>query len=540
MDMDLLAAIHQVASWLNLPSLLIKAFMATEGANVTHPDGVLPVLAGTRRRLYPAILRQHRLLALGRAVSDPMDGGALNAEMEQAFRNRNLLVQVLTGAHLIRDLVNRNHGWVALAGVGYNAGTAQPARTVAHFGRDMRHAAQQFHKRLGSGQSDVRVDRSEERFDPAIGNYTHHVVVANDSGLEIFPYQYLRRVPGRAHGLLDFLFAPRLMASRSLFEGEAAPGADDGSAVLLATGQLRCIPASTTYKTVVTLALSQRDPRWAAEPLGKRAPPTQADGGSALTALTMLMNTRGANETPALLNAKLAAMPAGEGFAQSAIAWDAPTRMLPALGAANASACADFPAPLGDVEAALLDGRPALLELSQSPTSFTTHWVMVCGKRVDDYLILDPWPLPAATQPAVLTERYPLQHPGDGVWALPVTVLTYGESTAPAPARLQVRVKHHADVLGVGGLALRANPLAGSTLLQRLPAGTLLRPFAAEPEVRAQLNMAGGWLNVAAPDGTPGHVFAMYVEMVRSRAGSRGAGVQRALRRKRRQPTHTI
>jgi len=230
-------AIARAAKALGLPVLLIKAHICVEGANPNHRDGVLQVIPSTREGVIRRLPRKLKLDALAAPVDDPRAEDALDADFAAAFRARNLYAQVLCGGLYVREHLAQFGGYVALAGLAYNAG-AGAARSVIdqRYGGDAHYAALQYHRRIGTGLDEATVGAPETRTDLATGvRYSYFPVRANDSGVDIFQYLYLRQVPGRNFGVLDFIFRPALTASFGLFASETAPGDDTPSRALVVT-----------------------------------------------------------------------------------------------------------------------------------------------------------------------------------------------------------------------------------------------------------------------------------------------------------------
>lgn len=230
-------AIARAAKALGLPVLLLKAHICVEGANPNHRDGVLQVIPSTRAGVIRRLPRALKLDALAAPVDDPRADDDLNADFSAAFQGRNLYAQVLCGGLYVREQLAQFEGFVALAGLAYNAG-AGAARSVIdqRYGGDAHYAALQYHRRVGTGPDDASVGAPEIRTDLATGvRYTYFPVRANDTGVDIFQYLYLRQVPGRNFGVLDFIFRPALTASFGLFASETAPGEDTPSRALVVT-----------------------------------------------------------------------------------------------------------------------------------------------------------------------------------------------------------------------------------------------------------------------------------------------------------------
>jgi hypothetical protein len=230
-------AIARAAKALGLPALLLKAHICVEGANPNHRDGVLQVIPSTREGVIRRLPRALKLDALAAPADDARDEAALNADFGAAFQRRNLYAQVLCGGCYIQEQLARFGGYVALAGLAYNAG-AGAARSVIEqrYGGDAHYAALQYHRRVGPGPDDASVGAPETRTDLATGvRYSYFPVRANDTGVDIFQYLYLRQVPGRNYGVLDFIFRPALTAAFGLLASETAPSDDTSARALVVT-----------------------------------------------------------------------------------------------------------------------------------------------------------------------------------------------------------------------------------------------------------------------------------------------------------------
>ncbi|MDW8394906.1 MAG: SH3 domain-containing protein [Anaerolineae bacterium] len=537
----LLQATRQASGLLRLPELLLKAFIAVEGANPNHRDGVLQVIPSTRAALIPRIPRALKLAALGLDSGSTLPDADLNTRFAQAFESRNLLVQVVTGGYYIREQLDRFHGYVALAGLAYNAGPARAARDIRElWGDDPYLAALQYHKKIGTASNQVTVQPGIPQIDPATGvRWIRYPVIANDSGKEIFQYLYLRRVPKRNWGLLDFIFRPRLLEPLGLFDNDQPPGEDRGDrALAVANGQFRFVEGRVNYM-FSTQPLSQRDPRWKDIPLGFTTEGrTIGSDGCTLTCVTMMANGFGFQETPASLNEKLKALGRNQGFFGARIAWFGVARVLNGLRVDRLADCRNAPAPMGDIDAALEAGLPVIVELDHSPSpGFQNHWVLIYAKEGNDYLIHDPWTYPTETR-ATLKQRY-------GFAGMPAQIITYAvfyshpnfqpTPIPPPQPQLVVVVNDTPSIRAAGGLALRDKPsVTNGRLLTRLPAGTVLTPLEPPKAVREKVGVFNQWLRVRTPDNREGWVAAWLVhtrEVLPGRAleGDEEMSVQPAL-----------
>ena len=521
----LLQAINLVAPTLAIPPLLLKAFVGVEGGDINHPDGVIQVTEPTRSVVLRRMPRPLKLFALGMLDDPSIDDMTLTTLMAQAYVGRNLRVQVMTGAQYIREQLNTFRGYVALAGLAYNAGPTGARRVIDTFGGDMFNTALQFHKGIGPGQDQVTVQPGVEATDGATGQkYTRFPVTANDSGREIFQYMYLRQVPGRNFGLLDFIYQPQLLNARGLYEPtlDLPPGPDTRDhALSVSNGQFQIFtngeenPISTMFNTQ---PLSQRDPRWKDIRLGFSSEGrTIGTDGCTLTCLTMVANGFGFNETPATLNDKLKALGPGGGYIDALIVFAGLKRTCPGVELLGLVNCRDVPAPLGDIDAALAAGKPVVVEVDQAPGPTTNfHWVVLIGKQGNDYLMRDPFPVPAESGAALVNARYGMGRPVEQTISF---VVYYDGPRKPVPPRptpdtggqLVVMVNSDPDIVAAGGLALRSTPVVGNNLIKRLAAGTELAVLETNAAARAKIGVPNQWLNVAT-NGSQGFVAAWLVQ----------------------------
>ena len=152
--------------------------------------------------------------------------------------------------------------------------------------------------------------------------------------------------------------------------------------------------------------LSQQDPKWKADILGFGDPgDTIGYVGCALTATAMLLSGHGDSETPKTLNQKLKNV---NGFVSAAILWSAVSKIYPNVTLKAFIPCSTSDAPLAQIDAAIAAGQPAIVQVDRSPAAgIQTHWVVLYGRKGDDYLMLDPWPYqPDITKEDYLMKRY--------------------------------------------------------------------------------------------------------------------------------------
>src|SRR5215208_3240870 len=157
--------------------------------------------------------------------------------------------------------------------------------------------------------------------------------------------------------------------------------------------------------------LSQQDPQWKKDVLGfGDAGDTIGYVGCALTSVAMLLSGHGYAETPQSLNQKLKNV---NGFVSAGIRWGAVNQVYPQVTLKAFIPCSTSDAPLAQIDAAIAAGQPAIVQVDSSPASgIQTHWVVIYGKKGDDYLMLDPWPYqPDITKEDLLMNRYARGNP---------------------------------------------------------------------------------------------------------------------------------
>ncbi|RPJ23237.1 MAG: hypothetical protein EHM33_21485, partial [Chloroflexi bacterium] len=177
------------------------------------------------------------------------------------------------------------------------------------------------------------------------------------------------------------------------------------------------------------------------------------------------------------------------------------------------------------INAALAAGQPAIVQVDSSPAEgIQTHWVVLYGKKGDDYLMLDPWPYqPDITKEDLLMKRYAqsrtlkraISHVilfeayGSGG---PVSTPTTGQpGTAPVSTSGPcARVKDSVT----WGLNIRSSVDTSSTvnIVATAPAGTQLELL--ESDGMSKIGAVNQWVRVRTPLGWEGFAAAWYLENV--------------------------
>jgi hypothetical protein len=271
---------------------------------------------------------------------------------------------------------------------------------------------------------------------------------------------------------------------------------------------------------------SQQDPKWKQDILGFGDPEdTIGYLGCALTSVAMLLSGHGYTETPKTLNQKLKNV---QGFVSAAIRWGSVSQIYPNITVKSNISCTTTPAPLELIDAAIEAGQPAIVQVDSSPAEgIQTHWVVLYGKKADDYLMLDPWPYqPDIAKEDLLMKRYsrgnPLKRaishvilyevfgagPGGPV-STPSTPTTTPVPTSEVPA-LIARVKDSVT----WGLNVRSSIDTSSTanVLEIVPAGTQL--ILLELDGTSKIGAVNQWVRVRTPQGREGFAAAWYLESV--------------------------
>jgi hypothetical protein len=267
---------------------------------------------------------------------------------------------------------------------------------------------------------------------------------------------------------------------------------------------------------------SQQDPQWKQDILGFGDPSdTIGYVGCALTSVAMLLSGHGYTETPRSLNQKLKNV---NGFVSAAIRWGAVSQIYPNVTLKAFIPCSTSEAPLAQIDASLAAGQPAIVQVDRSPAEgIQTHWVVLYGKKGDDYLMLDPWPYqPDITKEDLLMKRYAqgrllkraISHVilyeafGSGG---PITTPSGTPTTTPAPTSGAIaRVKDSV----IWGLNVRSSVDTSSTanVVTVVPAGTQLTLL--ETDGVSKIGAINQWVRVRTPQGQEGFAAAWYLEAI--------------------------
>jgi hypothetical protein len=280
---------------------------------------------------------------------------------------------------------------------------------------------------------------------------------------------------------------------------------------------------------------SQNDSQWKSDKLGfgNQASDTIGYIGCALTSVAMVLSGHGYTVTPKALNQKLQGI---EGFAGSGIRWYSVPQLYPQMRVNSIIKCNDTPAPLAQIDAALAAGQPAIVCVDSTPApGLLTHYVVLIGRKGNDYLMLDPWPYqPNVTKETYLMPRYshgnPLQRSivqivlfeninADGIIQLPGQAMTPAPTgtpqTQPTPVPVsttgpKARVKADVNL----GLNIRSSEDTSSraNIVDAAHAGDLLTII--EPNGWTKIGAINQWVRVRTKKGKEGLAAAWYLERV--------------------------
>ena len=269
--------------------------------------------------------------------------------------------------------------------------------------------------------------------------------------------------------------------------------------------------------------LSQQDSKWKSDILGFGDPSdTIGYVGCALTSVAMLLSGHGYAETPKTLNQKLKNV---QGFAGASIYWGAVSQICPHVTVKSRISCTNSDAPLHLIDAAIAAGQPAIVQVDHSNApGIQTHWVVLYGKKGDDYLMLDPWPYqPDATKEDLLMKRYAQGNTlkraisyiilyeayGSGP-AGPISTPSTPTSTSTSTSGVHARVQDSV----IWGLNVRSSIDTSSmaNVVASVPAGTQL--LLLESDGASRIGAINQWVRVRTQQGQEGFAAAWYLEKV--------------------------
>ena len=258
---------------------------------------------------------------------------------------------------------------------------------------------------------------------------------------------------------------------------------------------------------------SQTDPQWKNQLLGYDQTATIGGYGCLLTSFAMCATYYGAeNVTPVSLNNDMKAVggfQAGTAFIMGGL-----------IGSVVSGMSVDYRkgAPLAEIDAALAQGWPVIVEIDGSPQAgLQTHYMVAYGKDSSDYLIYDPFPFPVSKGQIKLTTSAYARIAGSTSPGSIITgcFFTRGPipATPPTPPLLDHGVHASFQVYtSADDLAVRSQPLvADFTLLKRYPVNTAFQVLEDDATANSKLGQQNQWLAIKTPDGIQGYTAAWLV-----------------------------
>src|SRR3990172_311438 len=269
--------------------------------------------------------------------------------------------------------------------------------------------------------------------------------------------------------------------------------------------------------TFTSNILSQNDSRSNNLKLGFHASETIGQEGCALTCLAMMASGYGYPETPDKLNKKLIDLGPGNGYVNSLMVWSGLTRLYPKIGIKEVYVCSDVkPVPVERIDSLLEYGQAVLVEIDSSMAAGEqSHWVLLTGKKDDDYIMLDPLAPSAEESVRLLVDRY---GSGRAVDQLITSVAFYecwetgdGEPVIPALPGMFVQVLPSTTK----GLRMRVQPDASASIVTVEIARTPLLVLEDEARASSKVGVTEQCIKVRDPQGFEGYVAAWYLEECR-------------------------
>jgi len=153
-------------------------------------------------------------------------------------------------------------------------------------------------------------------------------------------------------------------------------------------------PWKPTAQQIVPF-FSQRDPRWARDPMGESGK-TIGEIGCAMTCTAMLLKYYGVETDPGKLNTWLSA---NDGYiADGSLIWDKPAEYSEGkIQFVHEEKFWSFENPTQSqwekLDEELSNGHPVIIKVDAdpSPETFSQHWILVTSKSDSNYYINDPW-----------------------------------------------------------------------------------------------------------------------------------------------------
>ena len=257
--------------------------------------------------------------------------------------------------------------------------------------------------------------------------------------------------------------------------------------------------------------LSQMDPAWKDHRLGNDTI-TIGKFGCLLTCMTMVVNSYGCQENPDKLNHK---MKDAGGFQGALVMPAILPNVLPGIVYRNFIQCRNQPAPMAEIDASLDAGKPVIVEVDYSPAQgLQNHWVVLYGRKGNDYLMRDPWPYPVEANEVTLTSRYGFAGvPRDIIQGI-VWIDSTGAVQTPKPKAVPKPVTATGLTVyaAADGLALRSDPFVADNLIKRVPLNGKLHVTEDIKSAGKKIGVVNQWLKVQeTEEGYEGYAAAWYV-----------------------------
>ena len=164
------------------------------------------------------------------------------------------------------------------------------------------------------------------------------------------------------------------------------------------------------------------DKRWADKKLGTSSV-SIGDAGCVLCCATIICRFYGHDVWPDWLNEQM--IKVGGYYDQNLWMWDKLTAVFPDIKVHQLIDCYTVPAPLNEIDKRLEEGHPVIVCVDFDPKpGVQTHFVVIFGKKGDDYYLADPW----FNDVALFKGRY-----GDPAKAI-YAIRMYDGPLSPAPA----------------------------------------------------------------------------------------------------------
>lgn len=269
-----------------------------------------------------------------------------------------------------------------------------------------------------------------------------------------------------------------------------------------------------------TQTLYQNDEKWKDCKLGNSSE-TIGGWGCLLTSVTMMLNGIGYSETPEMVNEK---MKRAGGFQGALFIPSVLPYIWPNAAYRNMQPCSRSSAPIAEIDAAVTAGKPVILQVDwNKQVGIQTHFVLVKGKKGNDYILYDPYKYPGdgPDKEVLLTRRY--KYNGATLVDEISAVLWFDSVGAaqpepPAKTSLPLPAEQYTVYTMEDDLALRAEPSVTGYLWKRMISGTKLVSLEPKAAAKAKLGVNGQWLNVQDPDGNQGYVAAWYVSETKGKS----------------------